>query len=198
MPSEVVEKGIKPLSPSINVNPPDKRVVKKNYDELGGGLYDLRYREEQDRKYDAAFLVTLPRGDDLLLDDGCGTGMLLSRLDSPTIGLDLTPSLLLTAREKLRADHHLILGDAEHLPIREGVFEGVYAITLIQNTPDKQMAVSEMSRVTKHHGRILVTALKVVFNQDFLTDLLEEVHLRNVSTIGDAGTNDWIVSAEKE
>ena len=180
------------------MNPPDKSEVKKNYSELGGGLYDLRYREEQERKYDAAFLVTLPRRDDLLFDDGCGTGLLLSRLDFPAVGLDLTPSLLLTARFKLREDHHLILGDAEHLPIREGVFEGVYAITLIQNTPDKRMAVSEMKRVTKHNGRILVTALKAVFTPDFLTDLLEEVHLKNVSTIGDAGTNDWIVSAEKE
>jgi ubiquinone/menaquinone biosynthesis C-methylase UbiE len=186
------------LALSTTVNPPDKREVKKNYDELGGGLYDLRYREEQDRKYDAAFLVTLPRGDDLLLDDGCGTGMLLARLDSPAVGLDLTPSLLLAAREKLRTDHHLILGDAEHLPLKDGVFEGVYAITLIQNTPDRRRAVSEMARVAKAHGHILVTALKVVFNPDFLTNLLEEVHLRDVTTIGDAGTNDWIVSAEKE
>ena len=180
------------------MKPPNKSEVKKNYDELGGGLYDLRYREEQNRKYDAAFLLTLPKGDDLLFDDGCGTGLLLSRLDFPAVGLDLTPSLLLTARFKLREDHHLILGDAEHLPIREGVFESVYAITLIQNTPDKRMTVSEMKRVTKHNGRILVTALKAVFTQEFLTDLLEEVHLKNVSTIGDAGTNDWIVSAEKE
>jgi ubiquinone/menaquinone biosynthesis C-methylase UbiE len=193
-----VEKGITPLAFYTTVDHPDKREVKRNYDELGGGLYDLRYGEEQYRKYDAAFLVTLPRGDALLLDDGCGTGMLLARLDSPAVGLDLTPSLLLAARKKLRMDHHLILGDAEHLPIKDCVFDGVYAITLIQNTPDKRKAVSEMRRVVKTHGKILVTALKVVFTQDFLTNLLEQLHLQNVATIGDAGTNDWIVSAEKE
>jgi ubiquinone/menaquinone biosynthesis C-methylase UbiE len=180
------------------VNSPDKREVKRNYDQLGGELYDLRYRDEQGRKYDAAFLVTLPRGDDLLLDDGCGTGMLLSRLDSPAVGLDLTPSLLWTAKKKLREDHHLVLGDAEHLPIKDCVFEVVYAITLIQNTPDKRRAVSEMRRVVKTHGRILVTALKAVFDPDFLIDLLEEVNLKNVNMIGDAGMNDWIVSTEKE
>ena len=180
------------------MNPPNKREVKKNYDELGGGLYDLRYREEQDRKYDAAFLLTLPRGGDLLLDDGCGTGMLLSRFDAPAVGLDLTPNLLRMAREKLRADHHLILGDAERLPLRGGVFDGVYSITLVQNTPDKRMAASEMKRVTRIHGRVLVTALKAVFSQGFLEDLLDEVGLGKVSSIGDAGTNDWIVSAENE
>jgi len=180
------------------VNPPDKRDVKRNYDELGGGLYDLRYREEQDRKYDAAFLVTLPRADELLLDDGCGTGMLLSRFDSPAIGLDLTPNLLRTAREKLKVNHHLILGDAERLPLRGGVFDGVYSITLIQNTPDKRLAVSEMKRVTRIHGRVLVTALKAVFGEGFLEDLLEGVGLAKISSAGDAGTNDWIISAENK
>ena len=116
---------------------------------MGGGLYDLRYREEQDRKYDPALLMSLPREYDLLLDDGCGTGMLMARLDSPTVGLDLTPSFLEAARRKLRESHHLVLGDAEHLPILGGVFDGVYAITLIQNTPDKTRAVSEMSRVAR-------------------------------------------------
>lgn len=180
------------------MNPSDKSEVKRNYDELGGGLYDLRYRDEQDRKYDAAFLVTIPRRDELILDDGCGTGMLLSRLDSPAVGLDLTPSLLRTAKGKLREDHHLVLGDAEHLPIKNSVFGVVYAITLIQNTPDKRKAVLEMSRVINTNGRILVTALKALFDPDFLTDLLEEVNLKNVNMIGDAGTNDWIVFTEKE
>jgi ubiquinone/menaquinone biosynthesis C-methylase UbiE len=33
------------------------------------------------------------------------------------------------------------MGDAEHLPIRGGVFDGIYSITLIQNTPDKLATV---------------------------------------------------------
>ena len=65
---------------------------------MGGGLYDLRYREEQDRKYDAALLTSRPREYDLLLDDGCGTGMLMSRLESPVVGLDLTPNLIEAAK----------------------------------------------------------------------------------------------------
>jgi len=176
---------------------PDKREIKDRYDELGGGLYDLRYREEQDRKYDAALLVSLPRGEGVLFDDGCGTGMLLSRLESTTVGLDLTPSLLAKARETLRVNHHLVMGDAEHLPIRGGVFDGIYSITLIQNTPDKLATVSEMRRVAKSGGRVLVTALCAVFKADFLPGLLESAGFRNISMVGDAGTNDWIAYAEK-
>jgi ubiquinone/menaquinone biosynthesis C-methylase UbiE len=197
MPSKWVEKGITSLALYDLVNPPNKREVKANYGELGGGLYDLRYREEQDRKYDVALLTSRPRENDLLLDDGCGTGMLMARLESSAIGLDLTPSLIETAKEKLREGHHLILGDAERLPIRGGVFDGIYAITVIQNTPDRTRAVSEMSRVARRGGRVLVTALKVVFGRDLLIDLVEEVGLVSVNAVGDAGINDWIVYSEK-
>lgn len=176
---------------------PDKKEIRERYDELGGGLYDLRYSEEQEKKYDAAMLVSMPRGEDILFDDGCGTGMLMARLESTTVGLDLTPNLLEKARETLKVNHHLLLGDAEHLPIRGGVFDGVYAITVIQNTPDKQFTVSEMARTTKHGGRIIVTALRAVFKVDFLFGLLEAAGLKNISMVGDAGTNDWIAYAEK-
>ncbi len=179
------------------MNPPDKREVKANYDGLGGELYDLRYKEEQDRKYDAALLVARPRGDELVLDDGCGTGMLLSRLESAAVGLDLSTSLLEAAKAKLKADHHLIAGDAEHMPLRDGVFDAVYAMTLIQNVPDKRLAASEMVRVARRKGRVLVTALKAVFGDDFLPDLLDGLGLSGVDEIGDAGTSDWIALAEK-
>ena len=179
------------------MNPPDKSEVKASYDDLGGELYELRYREEQNRKYDAALLAARPRGDGLALDDGCGTGMLLSRLDSPAVGLDLSPVLLGAAKARLRADHHLVAGDAEHLPFRGDVFDAVYAMTLIQNVPNKRLAVAEMARVAKRRGRVLVTALKAFFGGDFLPDLLEASGLMSAAEVGDAATNDWIALAEK-
>lgn len=180
------------------MHPPDKREVKHNYDELGGRLYDLRYREEQTRKYDAAVVLTMQRDDALLLDDGCGTGMLLQRLDSPVVGLDISPNLLKTAKEKLKTEKDLILGDAEQLPLRDSVFNGIYAITLIQNTPDKAKAVTEMKRVSRPGVKIIVTTLKMIIDQIAFKDLLENVGFSKISIVGDAGSNDWIVYAEGE
>ncbi len=177
------------------MKPPDKREVRENYDELGGGLYDLRYEDEQSRKYDAAVLLTLPRGDDLLLDNGCGTGMFLRRLDSPCVGLDLTAGLLSAARQKLKPNHYLMQGDSEHLPFRAGVFHGVYAVTLIQNLPDKGLAVSEMRRVSRVHAVLFITALKTAFDREYLAVLLEGKGFSKVDIVGDAGTNDWIACA---
>jgi ubiquinone/menaquinone biosynthesis C-methylase UbiE len=178
------------------MKPPDKREVRENYDELGGGLYDLRYEEEQARKYDAAVLLTLPRGGDLLLDNGCGTGMFLKRIDSPCVGLDLTAGLLRAARRKLKPGHHLVQGDSEHLPFRAGVFHGVYAVTLIQNLPDKELAVSEMRRVSRAHATVFITALKAAFSREYLPVLLEGIGFAKVEFVGDAGTNDWIICAQ--
>ena len=178
------------------MRPPDKREVKQNYNDLGGGLYDLRYRDEQTRKYDAVLVLALPRGEALLLDDGCGTGMLLQRLDSPVVGLDISPNLLKTAKEKLKTNHSLILGDAEQLPLRDSVFDGVYAITLIQNTLDKANTVTEMKRVSRPGGKIIVTTLKRIIDQIAFKDLMENAGFLKICFVGDAGSNDWIVYAE--
>ena len=179
------------------MRPPDKSEIRERYDELGGGLYDLRYREEQDRKYGAALYASPPRGDGVLFDDGCGTGMLMTRLEPVTVGFDLTPNLLRKARETLRKNHHLVLGDAEHLPLRDAVFDGVYSITLIQNTPDKAATVSEMRRVTKPRSRVVVTALKAFSNAKYLIDLLESAGLRNVGIAEGGEMNDWVAHGEK-
>ena len=180
------------------MHPPDKREVKQNYDDLGGGLYDLRYRDEQTCKHDAVLVLTIPRGDALLLDDGCGTGMLLQRLDSPVVGLDISPHLLTTAKEKLKTEQDLILGDAEQLPLRDSVFDGVYAITLIQNTPDKAKTVTEIKRVSRPGAKIIVTILKIIIDQITFKYLLENAGFLKICYLGDAGSNDWIVYAEGE
>ncbi len=175
---------------------PDKRDVKSKYDQLGGELYDLRYEEEQNRKYDTALLLTQPVRNELLLDNGCGTGMLLKRLNAPSVGLDLSPSLLAEAKRKLKPMHYLIQGDSEHLPFRGGVFYEVYAITLIQNIPDKETTLHEMRRVTRLNGKILITALKAVFTIVSFRELLEKTDLIKGEILIDTDTNDWIACIE--
>jgi ubiquinone/menaquinone biosynthesis C-methylase UbiE len=178
------------------MSPPSKNDVKSSYDQLGGELYNLRYEDEQNQKYDVALRLTQPVGKDLFLDNGCGTGMFLKRLSSPGVGLDLTPSLLAEAKRKLRSIHHLIQGDSENLPFRGGVFHKVYAITLIQNTPDKETALLEMRRVTRTNGNIIVTALKTVFSIVSFRELLDKTGLIKGEIVMDSDTNDWIVCIE--
>jgi ubiquinone/menaquinone biosynthesis C-methylase UbiE len=171
---------------------PNKQRVKKHYNDLGGRTYDIRYLHEQRSKYDAALILTLPRNEELIFDDGCGTGMLLKRLDTSGIGLDLTPALLIEAKKNLKTKCILVLGDAEHLPFRSQIFDIVYAVTLLQNIPHRLVCLNEIKRISKAGGRILVTALKAAFTIDAFENLLERANFKKREIVGDAGTNDWI------
>ncbi|GAG34282.1 unnamed protein product, partial [marine sediment metagenome] len=57
-----------------------KRKVAEAYDALGGRIYDLRYAEEQESKYRLLLERIRPEAADVVLDVGCGTGLLLRRL----------------------------------------------------------------------------------------------------------------------
>jgi ubiquinone/menaquinone biosynthesis C-methylase UbiE len=158
-----------------------KRSVKDHYDELGGTVYDAQYGDEQLLKYSLALrLVPLPE-EGLLLDDGCGTGMFLRDLGERGVGLDLSSSLLSTAK-KLTRESSLIQGDAEALPLRKSIFVGVYSFTLIQNTPNPVTAMAEMARVVRVGGWVVVTAIRKAFTRESFECLIEsqewaELHL---------------------
>ena len=67
-----------------------KRDVAAQYDALGGEIYDLRYNEEQDAKYEVLLTRMKPEPHEITLDIGCGTGLLARRLESDSVGLDIS------------------------------------------------------------------------------------------------------------
>ena len=54
-----------------------KRKILRSYNALGGRIYDIRYEAEQEAKYEVILDSLRPRSEDVILDDGCGTGLLL-------------------------------------------------------------------------------------------------------------------------
>ena len=171
---------------------PDKREVADAYDILGGRIYDLRYTEEQSAKYEALLERMTPEPDDVALDIGCGTGLLIERLESQTVGLDISASLLSTARSKLRKREwsYLLMGDAGALPFRFSSFDMVFSVTVLQNTPDPPSSVKEMKRV----GRAIagVTALKKAFTKESFEALLMEARFASIEVLDSSGLNDWV------
>jgi len=171
---------------------PDKREVADAYDILGGRIYDLRYTEEQSAKYEALLEAMTPEPDDIALDIGCGTGLLAERLESQAVGLDISFSLLSTARRKLRRNErvHLVMGDAGALPFRSSSFDIVYSITVLQNTPDPLSSVMEMKRVGRATAG--VSALKKAFTRESFEGLLTEARLSSFVVLDSPGLNDWV------
>jgi len=172
----------------------EKRRIMEAFNSMGGGLYEALYKGEQEEKYES-FLSHLECIEGIALDNGCGTGLLLERLNVEAVGLDFSSSLISTARRKGLRGKHLILGDAENLPFRDGVYRYIFAITLINNTPNPLKAVGEMVRVSKDGGKLIITALKKSFSRERFLSLLRSSGLKPITMPPDEDLMDWVVIA---
>lgn len=172
----------------------EKRRIRESYDILGGRLYNTRYRLEQLAKYHVILEHTTPNVADLVLDDGCGTGLLLERLQSHAVGVDLSHILLSAAHSRLKNIRrtHLVQSDADRLPFRSYVFDKVFAVTLIQNTPEPEHSLREIKRVTQGSSEVVVTALKKSFTIRAFRQLLEASGLTLRFFIKGEDLKDWI------
>ncbi|MCW4052879.1 MAG: class I SAM-dependent methyltransferase [Candidatus Bathyarchaeota archaeon] len=140
-------------------------------------IYDLRYEDEQRSKFTAVLNNLNVDSDSLVLDLGCGTGLLLSKLRGAReiVGLDISREMLHRAKLIVGCieNIHLVLGDADNIPLRCSHFDLVFAITLLQNMPNPSSTLQEIKRITKPNALINVTGLKIHFPEDCFAELLK-------------------------
>jgi ubiquinone/menaquinone biosynthesis C-methylase UbiE len=89
-----------------------------------------------------------------VLEVGCGTGLILSRLASSArsaVGLDLSPGMLARARER---GLNVVQGSADALPFADASFDLVCSFKVLAHVPDIERAMGEMARVTVSGGTI--------------------------------------------
>jgi len=96
-----------------------------------------------------------------ILDVGCGTGShleLYQRYTCHLYGLDLSPSMLAVAQERLGDTAQLDLGDAKDMPYENDKFDLVISmLSLHEMSPETRTAVlNEIKRVVKYDGRVLL------------------------------------------
>jgi SAM-dependent methyltransferase len=94
-----------------------------------------------------------------LLDVGCGSGMTLvlaAERGAVVSGLDVTPSLLAVARERL-ADADLREGEMEDLPFGDAAFDAVVGVNAFQFGGDPRRALREAARVVRPGGRVVAS-----------------------------------------
>jgi ubiquinone/menaquinone biosynthesis C-methylase UbiE len=100
---------------------------------------------------------------ELILDAGCGTGVFTGNLLSAgarVVGLELSLPMLHRAAEKLRQfSFQMVQGDMTCLPFTHGAFDKTVSLTALEFIDDARAAISELFRVTKPGGRILVATL---------------------------------------
>lgn len=158
-----------------------KRDVMHRYD-LTAHIYDMRYAEEQTAKIEAVMESINMEKQGLVLDVGCGTGLLFNYVANKAkaiVGLDISRKILLQAKKRAKkfASVHLILADADNVPLKEDMSSHVFALTLIQNTPNPLKTLNEIRRVTKENAVIVVTGLKKKFPIKAFKRLLHDAGL---------------------
>lgn len=101
------------------------------------------------------------------LDVGCGNGVFLPLLarevgsTGRVVGLDHAAAFVAAAEERAAATGlagiiSVQLGDAYQLPFPDGSFDGVHCERVLQHLEDPDAALSEMARVVRPGGRVVV------------------------------------------
>ncbi|RLI01858.1 hypothetical protein DRO31_05490 [Candidatus Bathyarchaeota archaeon] len=174
-----------------------KNTIKSRYDDLGGSDYDMRYTEEQLAKYEL-IMDELPEAN-LMLDNGCGTGLLFRFIESSLVGLDLSSELLRTARERVNDVQYLVQGDSEYLPFRDDVFDAVVSVTVVQNLMKPERLPIESARVSKPGSNVIISSLKRVYEKvEDITSIVECDYLMLNRVFTDENINDWITVSTKK
>jgi demethylmenaquinone methyltransferase/2-methoxy-6-polyprenyl-1,4-benzoquinol methylase len=120
----------------------------------------------QDRKW-RAFVVEQaePLPDSVVLDVATGTGLLAADFANAiakglVVGVDLTLSMLQTAKERLRQKGltertDWVLARAENLPFRDNCFRSASISLALRNVSDARLTFREMARATTPGGVVI-------------------------------------------
>jgi ubiquinone/menaquinone biosynthesis C-methylase UbiE len=115
--------------------------------------------------YESALLLELlnPQPGERILDVGCGTGIFTQDVVSrgaEVVGIDLSIPMLTRAFARSGAAGFLgLCADMCALPFADNCFDKVYSMTAIEFVTDAAAVVSELDRVTRTGGCIVVTTL---------------------------------------
>jgi len=94
-----------------------------------------------------------------VLDLGCGTGQLLSRISRSGVllaGVDIAPDMIAESKKKLGEQADLQVGDTENLPWEDGRFDAVLSTLSFHHYPNPLSVLKEAARVLNPGGRLII------------------------------------------
>ena len=163
-----------------------------NLYDLSADIYNRRYKKIQEEKIKIVTKYRSNLRSKLVLDCGCGSGLLLPFLDKKTryFGIDTSHEMLKQCPKK----NNMIRSDVTNLPFFDDTFDEVFCITVLQNIDNNNQALCELKRVLKNKGRLFISILRKRYNKDDLSPLSE---LKMIKTIDDEKIEDIMFIFEK-
>lgn len=119
------------------------------------------------------FLPCVKQGDKVL-DAGCGSGRLLQILEEKKIeyvGIDSSDKLLEKARKRFPGRTFIVGNITSKLPFPDACFDVIFSIAVFHHIPGKEFrdtALSELSRVLKHNGLLVMTNCSWLYTLRYL------------------------------
>jgi ubiquinone/menaquinone biosynthesis C-methylase UbiE len=173
----------------ISITSDEKRQIIDKYNATSH-FYDKRYSKIQNEKFEI-ILKNYSNEDKIILDAGCGTGLLLEFILNhgytkdfkffSYVATDISWEMLKIFDSKLKNlidtsfknKINLILSDLENLPFRRERFHSIFAPTSLQNLPSIQKGITEMFKVAKDNAELKLTILKKKLDLEKLLTLLK-------------------------
>ncbi|MEM3104829.1 MAG: class I SAM-dependent methyltransferase [Candidatus Bathyarchaeia archaeon] len=177
-----------------------KRRLMEEYN-TSASVYDQLYGEEQTAKHVEGLRMTPLPSNSIVLDAGCGSGLLIERLKGLVdldVGLDFSKRMVKMAQSKIKLKKaEFIIGDVENMPLKNNAFDTVFMFTVLNNIPEPLQALYEARRVLKDRGYLIVSFLKKTFTRETAETLLNESGFEVVDRSSDK-TNDYIYTCSKK
>jgi demethylmenaquinone methyltransferase/2-methoxy-6-polyprenyl-1,4-benzoquinol methylase len=90
----------------------------------------------------------------IIIDVGGGTGVISQKISKDVIIVDPSQGMLREAKKKGMSN--LVRGVAEYLPFRNDIVDAVICTDALHHTQDPEKSISEMIRVTRPGGQIII------------------------------------------
>jgi ubiquinone/menaquinone biosynthesis C-methylase UbiE len=164
-------------------------------------IYDKRYKKLQYEKL-ALILKDFTLESKIILDAGCGTGLLYEYLLEikkeiirhyffSFVGVDISSKMIKKFKQKLLSlkstisqNIHLIIADLENLPFRSHIFNSILSLTSYQNLPNVKKGLRESIRVAKNQASFSISILKKKLNKKEFLKIIQK-NFNGIEIIGD-------------
>jgi ubiquinone/menaquinone biosynthesis C-methylase UbiE len=152
------------LLPSDEMSQKDYEIMFKGYDTYMEWLFKILDEDEDAVRSQMTELLGVESGS-CVLEVGCGTGSdsihIIQRIQprGELYAQELSPAMLEIAKSKLAGSQTSVeysLGNASYLPFADDIFDAVFHFGGVNTFGDKAEAMSEMTRVVRTGGKVVI------------------------------------------